>query len=81
MVYQGYVENGLIRLAEPVVLPEGAEVRVELASPATGEFDPSAPAIEDQLRAIWADVPKEELDRLPPDLTEHLDHYIYGTPK
>ena len=40
MVYRGYVENGIIRLAEPVVLPEGAEVRVELASPAKGEFDP-----------------------------------------
>ncbi len=81
MVYQGYVENGLIRLAGPVVLPDGAAVRVELAAPATEDFDPNTPAIEDQLRAIWADVPMEEWDRLPADLTEHLDHYIYGTPK
>ena len=28
-----------------------------------------------------ADVPQEEWDRLPADLTDHLDHYIYGTPK
>ncbi len=81
MVYQGCVENGLIRLAGPVVLPEGAEVRVELAAPPTDDFDPNTPTIEDQLRAIWADVPKEEWERLPADLTDHLDHYIYGTPK
>lgn len=86
MVYRGHVENGTIRLEESVVLPEGAEVRVELATPAedapTKEgFDPNAPAIEDRIRAIVADVPQEEWDRLPADLTDHLDHYIYGTPK
>jgi len=87
MVYRGHVENGMIRLEEPVVLPEGAEVRVELAAPAPEaapaqeEFDPNAPTIEDELRAIFADVPHEEWERLPADLSEHLDHYIYGTPK
>ena len=60
---------------------EGAEVRVELAAAAKEEFDPNAPPIEDELRAIWADVPEEEWKRLPADLTDHLDHYIYGTPK
>jgi hypothetical protein len=39
------------------------------------------PAIEDVIAAIAAKVPKEEWDRLPPDLTDNLDHYIYGTPK
>ena len=29
---------------------------------------------------IVADVPQEEWDRLPADLTDHLDHYIYGLP-
>ena len=81
MVYRGRVENGVIRLEGSVTLPEGAEVRVELAAPAKEEFDPNAPTIEDKLRAIWADVPQEEWDRLPADLSDHLDHYIYGTPK
>ena len=81
MVDRGHVENGVILLEGSVVLPEGAEVRVELAAPAQEEFDPHAPTIEDELRAIWADVPKEEWDRLPADLSENLDHYIYGTPK
>ena len=55
--------------------------RMELAATAKEEFDPNAPTIEDELRAIWADVPAAEWDRLPPDLTDNLDHYIYGTPK
>ncbi len=81
MVYRGYVANGTIRLEDSVTLPEGAEVRVELAPIAKEVFNPNAPAIEDQLRAIWADVPEEEWKRLPADLTDHLDHYLYGTPK
>jgi hypothetical protein len=81
MVYRGYVENGTIRLDGSVVLPEGAEVRVEVEGHPQSESDQTAPEIEDVLRAIWADVPKEECDRLPADLTDNLDHYIYGTPK
>ena len=81
MTYRGHVENGVIQLQGSVVLPEGAEVRVELAAAGKEEFDPNAPPIEEKLRTIWADVPEEEWNRLPPDLTEHLDHYIYGTPK
>jgi hypothetical protein len=80
MVYRGHVVSGVIQLEEAVVLPEGTEVRVELAA-TKNEVDPNALPIEEKLRAIWADVPKEEWDRLPPDLTEHLDHYIYGIPK
>ena len=81
MTYRGHVENGVIQLQGSVVLPEGAEVCVEVATAGKEEFDPNAPTIEEKLRAIVADVPQEEWDRLPADLTDHLDHYIYGTPK
>ena len=81
MTYRGHVENGVIQLQGSVILPEGAEVRVELATAGKEDFDPNAPPIEEKLRAIMADVPQEEWDRLPADLSEHLDHYIYGTPK
>ncbi len=80
MVYRGHVVSGVIQLEEAVVLPEGAEVRVEVPA-AEKRREPSELPIEEKLRAIWADVSKEEWDRLPPDLTENLDHYIYGTPK
>jgi len=44
-------------------------------------FSKDAPAIEDELAAIWNDVPDEEWKKLPSDLSRNLDHYLYGTPK
>ncbi len=41
-------------------------------------FDTSAPTIEDMVKDIFKDVPDEEWDRLPHDLTDRLDHYLYG---
>ncbi|HEY3411452.1 MAG TPA: hypothetical protein VGM51_00195 [Armatimonadota bacterium] len=37
--------------------------------------------IEEKIAALFADVPESEWAKLPPDLTDNLDHYIYGTPK
>jgi predicted DNA-binding antitoxin AbrB/MazE fold protein len=80
MVYRGHVENGVIRLEDSVTLPEGAEVRVEIVPPGSGCRTETP--VEDELAAIWADVPEAEWNRLPADLTENLDHYyIYGTPQ
>jgi hypothetical protein len=80
MVYRGRVVSGTIQLDGAVILPEGAEVSVELAA-GKEETAPIAPTIEEKLRAIVADVPREEWSKLPTDLSDHLDHYIYGTPK
>jgi len=44
-------------------------------------YDLTAPPIEDVLAALAREVPKKEWDKLPSDLTDHLDHYLYGTPK
>jgi hypothetical protein len=30
---------------------------------------------------VWNGVPDEESACLPSDLSEHLDHYLYGTPR
>jgi hypothetical protein len=35
----------------------------------------------DKLKRIAAKVRPEEWKKLPADLTENLDHYLYGTPK
>lgn len=39
-------------------------------------------------RTIWEmwqerlkDIPQEELDEIPTDASENLDHYLYGAPK
>lgn len=37
--------------------------------------------IEEILKELAAEIPREEWDRLPSDLTDNLDHYLYGTPK
>ena len=37
--------------------------------------------IWEQFIEASADIPDEELDRLPTDLAAQVDHYIYGTPK
>jgi hypothetical protein len=42
---------------------------------------PNAPTIEDEIAAIWSGVTDEQWASLPPDLSDQLDHYIYGTPK
>jgi hypothetical protein len=37
--------------------------------------------IAEVLAEIAATIPAAELAKLPPDFTDQLDHYIYGTPK
>jgi hypothetical protein len=67
--------------------PQGKLLRVteieELVLGPAGEalYDPSAPAIEEVLADLARGVPKAEWDKLPRDLTDNLDHYLYGTPK
>jgi len=41
----------------------------------------AARAIEDIAAELAAEVPAQEWERLPADLTDNLDHYLYGTPK
>ncbi len=37
--------------------------------------------IAEILTDIAATIPAAELAKLPPDFTDQLDHYVYGTPK
>lgn len=40
-----------------------------------------APPIEDILSDLASEIPEEEWEKLPSDLTDNLDYYLYGTPK
>jgi len=71
MTYRGHVKSGQIVLDEPVALPEGAEVNVELVAKGQSQTN-----IWDKLRELSGIV-----DGLPEDLAENHDHYLYGTPK
>ena len=92
IVVQSRVDaDGVVRIAIPVgasqgdrsvqVTVESAPVQPAGADTERGRFDPHAARIEDELAEIFADVPAAEWSDLPPDLSSHLDHYIYGTPK
>ncbi|MEK7403628.1 MAG: hypothetical protein AAB225_00830 [Acidobacteriota bacterium] len=69
-------------------LPAG---RVETARKVLGDLCGEPPSesnespverpIEEILKELAAGIPREEWDRLPADLTDHLDHYLYGTPR
>ncbi len=48
--------------------------------PAAGQESSEKPIWEEILE-LTADVPDAEWDKLPTDLAEQHDHYIYGTPK
>lgn len=70
MVYRGHIKNGKIMLDEPVQLPEGAEVSVEVRDNCDAE-----PALWDKLRGIAGTVEG------PEDWARNHDHYIHGATK
>jgi predicted DNA-binding antitoxin AbrB/MazE fold protein len=74
-------EQGVLRLQEPLPLPEGTQVDVIVTSHeedngerSQGMADPSWDALT-QLLADCA------IDAGIPDLAEQHDHYLYGLPK
>ena len=77
MVYRGHVENGMIRLEDAPVLPEGlpAEVRL-LADGSSHEEQQKAPSVCEVLREFVG-----KAEGLPPDASLNHDHYLYGVPK
>ena len=60
----------------------GQKLRV-LVYPATdnGTEAPETRPIAEVLAEIAAAIPAAEIAKLPPDFTDQLDHYLYGTPK
>jgi predicted DNA-binding antitoxin AbrB/MazE fold protein len=77
MTYRGHVRNGVVQLDEPVSLPEGAEVRVDvLASPEDARVESSVPSLYEQLKNVIG-----KATELPPDLAENHDHYLHGLSK
>jgi hypothetical protein len=67
--HASYLAGRRVRL---IVLPEGTE---GLPTPEDTR------SIEEKIAEIVAEVPEQEWAKLPSDLGDQLDHYIYGTPK
>lgn len=71
MVYHGHIKGGNIIVDEPIALPDGARVKIELE-----------PA--DEAGPSWLEVFRDFIGKaegLPPDLAKNHDHYIHGTRK
>jgi len=74
MVCRGHVENGVIRLADGLALPEGVEVEVRLlAENAPQEREEKIPSLYERLRNVVG-----KAEGLPPDLAENHDYYLHG---
>ena len=49
--------------------------------PESDEVATDFESLERRAREHFANVTQEEWDKLPEDLIENLDHYLYGVPK
>lgn len=70
MTLHGHIEKGAVVLDDPVDLPDGVEVRVEVA----GVEQPRTPG-----EALMKYAGKAT--GLPANASENLEHYLYGHPK
>jgi hypothetical protein len=48
---------------------------------ADSQQSPSLPSFLQFVDEISAQIPNEEWEKLPKDLSKNLDHYLYGAPK
>ena len=70
MTYKGHIKNGTVVLDEPVALPEGAEVSVDVV-------DAQQPIpLSESLKGVIG-----KATGLPPDASSQKRHYLYGQPK
>lgn len=81
-------EDGVFRPREPVNLPQHCEVELQFrvrAADGNGADAPHAAEtaipIEDRLAELATGPTTAEWEQLPSDLSDQLDHYIYGTPR
>ena len=74
MVYRGHVEKGVVVVDDPVTLPDGVHVQVEiLADPNEVASDGTAATLYDQLAPLIG-----AAKGLPPDLARNHDSHLHG---
>ena len=74
MSYRGHVENGVVKIDEPVALPEGASVEIDVVNARAEQSNAREGAsLYDRLKPIIG-IAKG----LPPDASLNVDDYLYG---
>ena len=79
MTLEGHIQNGVVVFNEPVSLPDGTPVRVEVVETTTAKDQPSAKQSGDFLSHYKNVI--GTVEDLPPDAAHNHDHYLYGLPK
>jgi hypothetical protein len=77
MIYRGRVHQEMVVFDQPTGLPDGVPVQVQVldSRDETGRVAES-PSLYERLQDLIGQV-----QNLPPDASEQIDHYLYGTPK
>ncbi len=78
-------ETARVQLRGRCVRKPGGELRQVIAVEGLDFFpdgeperDPNAPSIEEKILEMFREVPEEEWERVPSDLSTRLDYYLYG---
>jgi predicted DNA-binding antitoxin AbrB/MazE fold protein len=76
-------DHGVFRPTEPLALPDGARVRLQIEEQNVSELvsetstsPENVPSLFDRLSNVVGSI-----DDLPGDSSTNLDHYLYGQPK
>ena len=73
MTMRGHVKNGGVVLDQPLGLPDGTDVEVDVRPV---EAEDEGATLYERLKDVIGIAPG-----LPQDMAENHDHYIHGTPK
>ncbi len=71
MTYKGHIQNGAIVLDDPVNLPEGAIVSLEIAMIEDVGYDQQVPTLAERLASVIG-----KAEGLPADWSENHDAYL-----
>lgn len=74
MSFEGHIENGVAVFDQPVSLPDGLKVRIELV-PEAPSNSPDRKTLAERFKSIVGAV-----DDLPADMAENHDKYLHGQP-
>lgn len=76
MTYQGHIENGKVVLDTAPVLAEGTTVVVTIVDKPVEKSERENPTLYERMKPFIG-----AIDGLPADLSQNIDHYLYGHPK
>ncbi len=76
--------QGVFKPVEPVELPDGCRVELQVTFPTepkpTRDASAKSETLQERLAQLAAQVPPHEWDSLPLDISSRIDDVLYGIP-